>query len=49
MRSYITDNEVVLNEKQKQKLMQTIDNLEKEKNTSNKLLFDIFFSDGPCE
>ena len=49
MRSYITDNEVVLNEKQKQKLMQTIDNLEKEKNTSNKLLVDIFFSDGPCE
>ena len=49
MRSYITDNEVVLNEKQKQKLMQTIDNLEKEKNTSNKLLFDIFFSDVPCE
>ena len=39
----ITDNEVVLNEKQKQKLMQTIDNLEKENNTSNKLLFDIFF------
>lgn len=50
MRRYLTENEVDINEKQKNKLLNTIDNLEKK--SSNKAeteFFEHFFSDVPSE
>lgn len=50
MRTYLTENEVVLNERQKAKLLETVDKLEldNEYRTGRRFL-DLFFSKNPCE
>lgn len=50
MRTYLTENEVVLNERQKAKLLETVDKLEldNEYRTGSRFL-DLFFSKNPCE
>ncbi len=50
MRAYLTDNEIVLDERQKLKLSDTVERLEKytESLVGNRF-FDLFFSRTPCE
>lgn len=49
MRTYLTENEVSLNEKQKAKLLTTVENLEQNKNLQeDKHFFEHFFSQIPC-
>ena len=50
MRTYLTENEILLEERQRKKLFDTIEKLEKnDKYQAEKRLFDVFFSQEPCE
>ena len=50
MRTYLTENEVTLDEKQKNKLLETVDQLEQDINyRTGRRFFDLFFSRIPCE
>ena len=50
MRTYLTENEIILDEKQKAKLLYTVDRLEQDKEYRvEKHFFDLFFSKTPCE
>ncbi len=50
MRTYLTENEIVLNEKQKAKLLNTVDKLEQDlEYRTGRRLFDMFFSRIPSE
>lgn len=50
MRTYLTENEIVLDEKQKAKLLDTVDKLEQEREyNADRRFFDLLFSKSPCE
>jgi putative zinc finger/helix-turn-helix YgiT family protein len=50
MRTYITENEIVLDERKKAKLLETVDKLELDKGSQERYkFFNTFFSKGPCE
>ena len=50
MKTYLTENEVILNEKQKAKLLETIGKLEQNREyRTGQSFFNIFFSKKPCE
>lgn len=50
MRIYLTENEILLDEKQKMKLLDTVEKLEKDSEHRNSIrFFELFFSDVPCE
>ena len=50
MRTYLTENEVALNSRQRDQLLQTVDKLEQnEEYRANRRLFDMFFARKPCE
>lgn len=49
MRTYLTENEVVLDDRQKVKLLETVDNLEIDNEYSAERFFDLFFSRIPSE
>lgn len=50
MRTYLTENEVTLNTKQKSKLLEIVDKLEQnEKYQTEQKFFNLFFSKVPCE
>lgn len=50
MKTYLTENEVILNEKQKAKLLETIEKLEQNREyRTGQNFFNIFFSKKPCE
>lgn len=50
MRTYLTENEVVLDEKRKAKLLETVDKLEQDNEYCvGRRFFDLFFSRIPCE
>lgn len=50
MKTYLTENEVILNEKQKAKLLETIEKLEQNREyRTGQSFFNIFFSKKPCE
>ena len=50
MRAYLTDNEIVLDERQKLKLLDTVERLEKDTEFRvGSRFFDLFFSRIPCE
>lgn len=50
MRTYLTENEVSLDEKQKNRLLDTVEKLEQDTEyRAGGRLFDLFFSKNPCE
>lgn len=50
MRTYLTENEVMLDERQKNKLLETVDKLEQDTEyRAERRFFDLFFSKVPCE
>ena len=50
MRTYLTENEIVLDERQKAKLLDTVDKLEQDTEYRvGRRFFDLFFSRVPCE
>lgn len=50
MRNYLTENEVMLDERQKAKLLAIVDNLQQDKRyCAERRIFDLFFSTVPCE
>lgn len=50
MRTYLTENEIVLDERQKSKLLDTVDKLEQgTEYQADRRFFDLFFSRVPCE
>lgn len=50
MRTYLTENEIILDERQKEKLLDTVDKLEQDTVYSvGRHFFDLFFSRIPCE
>lgn len=50
MRTYLTENEIMLDERQKNKLLETVDKLEQDKEYQvGRRFFELFFSRIPCE
>jgi len=50
MRTYLTENEVSLDEKQKSRLLENVEKLEQDNEyRAGRRLFDLFFSKNPCE
>ena len=50
MRTYLTENEVLFDERQKNKLLETVDKLEQDTEYRvGRKIFDMFFSGIPCE
>ena len=50
MRTYLTENEIILDKRQKTKLLDTVDKLEQDtKYRVGRRFFDLFFSRDPCE
>ena len=50
MRSYLTENEIDIDEKQKTKLLDIVERLEQNlEYRENRKFFDEFFSETPCE
>ena len=50
MRTFLTENEISLDEKQKNKLLETVDKLEQDEEYQvSRRFFNVFFSKNPCE
>lgn len=49
MRTYLKENEISLNERQKQKLLENIDKLEQDREFHERKIIDLYFSNAPSE